>query len=35
VPSLLGGTTYLILASLLRLNEFTWFVQALRRKIRN
>jgi putative peptidoglycan lipid II flippase len=35
VPSLLGGATYFILASLLRLNEFTWFMQALRRKIRS
>ncbi|MCC7446376.1 MAG: murein biosynthesis integral membrane protein MurJ [Anaerolineae bacterium] len=34
VPATLGGAMYFVLASLLRLNEFTWFVQALGRKIR-
>jgi putative peptidoglycan lipid II flippase len=34
VPALLGGLTYFILASLLHLNEFTLFVQALTRRIR-
>jgi putative peptidoglycan lipid II flippase len=33
VPALLAGTAYFILASLLKVNEFTWFVDALRRKI--
>jgi len=34
VPAILGGAMYFVLASLLRLNEFTWFMQALGRKIR-
>jgi putative peptidoglycan lipid II flippase len=34
LPAVLGGTVYLALASLLKLNEFTWFLQALGRKIR-
>jgi putative peptidoglycan lipid II flippase len=33
VPAMLGGATYLILASLLKLNELQLFIQALRRKI--
>ncbi|MBX3081933.1 MAG: murein biosynthesis integral membrane protein MurJ [Anaerolineae bacterium] len=33
IPAVLGGATYLILASLLRLNELQLFLQALRRKI--
>ncbi len=34
VPAIMGGVVYFVLASLLRLNEFTWFVKALGRKIR-
>jgi len=34
MPSFFGAVTYFILASLLKLNEFSWFMQALRRKIR-
>ncbi|MCC7207211.1 MAG: polysaccharide biosynthesis C-terminal domain-containing protein [Anaerolineae bacterium] len=34
VPAMLGGVTYLILASLLRLNELSLFVRALTRRIR-
>ncbi len=34
VPAFFGAATYFILASLLRLNEFTLFVQSLRRKIK-
>ncbi len=34
VPSLLGGSLYFIIASLLRLNELTLFVRALTRRIR-
>jgi putative peptidoglycan lipid II flippase len=34
-PSTLGALAYFYLASRLQLNEFTWFVQALRRKIRD
>jgi putative peptidoglycan lipid II flippase len=34
MPSAFGAITYFILASLLRLNEFTWFMQAMRRKFR-
>jgi putative peptidoglycan lipid II flippase len=33
VPAVLGGATYLLLASLLRLNEMSLFLQSLRRKI--
>ena len=33
LPAILGGSTYLILASLLKLNELQLFIQALRRKI--
>ncbi len=33
-PSILGGLLYFGLASRMRLNEFTWFVQALGRKFR-
>ncbi len=33
-PSIMGAATYFILASLLRLNEFTLFIQSMRRKIR-
>ncbi len=35
LPSVTGVALYFYLASRLRLNEFTWFVQALRRKIRD
>lgn len=34
IPSALGGATYFLLASLLRLNEFTLFLGALTRRIR-
>ncbi|MEP7287678.1 MAG: murein biosynthesis integral membrane protein MurJ [Chloroflexota bacterium] len=34
MPSAFGAATYFILASLLQLNDFTWFIQSLRRKIR-
>jgi hypothetical protein len=34
IPSVLGGATYFLLASLLRLNEFTLFLQALTRRIK-
>lgn len=34
LPSALGGITYLILASLLRLNELSLFIRALSRRIR-
>jgi putative peptidoglycan lipid II flippase len=35
VPSGIGVALYFFLASRLRLNEFTWFVRSLRRKIRD
>ena len=32
LPSSLGAVTYFVLASLLKLDEFNWFVQAIRLK---
>jgi len=32
VPSALGGIVYLSLAYMLRMREFTWFIQAIRRR---
>jgi putative peptidoglycan lipid II flippase len=34
LPSSLGAVTYFVLASLLKLDEFNWFVQAIRQKFR-
>jgi hypothetical protein len=34
VPSVLGALIYFLLASLLKLEEFTWFMRALGRRIR-
>jgi len=33
IPSALAGTAYFVLASLLKVNEFTWFVEAIRHKL--
>jgi putative peptidoglycan lipid II flippase len=34
IPSTLGGVTYFLLANLLHIREFSWFVQAIRVKLR-